>query len=90
LDRILTSLVRQRILLALQQGELHINELVRRTNSTHIQVSRNLAILAREGLVEDRHLGPVRMIKLSRDNERVQAVLKALNLLRTAGVGKNH
>jgi len=39
LDRVLTSLVRQRILLALQEGELHINELARRTNSTYTRVS---------------------------------------------------
>jgi len=88
LDRILTSLVRQRILLALQGGEMNVNELVRRVNSTYIHVSRNLTILKAEGLIEDRHLGAVRMISLNRENEKLQAVLKALNLLRNAAVGK--
>ncbi|MEM3047070.1 MAG: winged helix-turn-helix domain-containing protein [Candidatus Bathyarchaeia archaeon] len=87
MDRVLTSLVRQRILLALQEGELHINELVRRTNSTYTRVSRNLAVLRERGLVEEQYFGQVRMTRLNWKNEKLQAALKALSLLRDAAVG---
>jgi len=55
--------------------------LVRKTNSTYSQVNRNLKILAKEDLITIKYCGRLKIIKLNRENEKTQTLLKALHLL---------
>lgn len=57
-------------------------DLVRKVNSTYIQVNRNLGILEKEGIVKSKRYGRVRMIRLNRENPKTEAILKALEILR--------
>ena len=45
-------------------------KLVRNINSTYVEVKRNLKILEQEGLVTDKHVGRLRMIKLNQENPK--------------------
>lgn len=56
-------------------------ELIRRTNSTYCQVRRNLEILTENNIVTIKQHGRTRLVKLKRENEKTQALLKALNIL---------
>jgi len=82
LQQILASSCRQRILLALSKvGETHFSNLVRMTNSTYYQVHRNLEILSREGMVDVRTYGRMKMIRLCHDNPKTEVLVKALHLI---------
>jgi len=82
LERILASTCRQKIIkAAAKAGQIHMMELVRRVNSTHDQVSRNLKILIEEKIVVIKKYGRVKIIQLNGENERTLIILKALNLL---------
>jgi DNA-binding MarR family transcriptional regulator len=60
----------------------HVTNLVRTINSTYNQVSRNLKILEKEGIIKTTRYGHLRMIELRVESPRTQALLKALDLLR--------
>jgi hypothetical protein len=57
-------------------------DLVRKVNSTYGQVDRNVQILEKEGVVIDRSVGRMRMIKLNSDNPKTAILLKALRMLK--------
>jgi len=82
LRQILASTCRQKILETLARVEqTHMMELVRKTNSTHSQINRNLGILVEENIVTVKHYGRIKVIQLNRESEKTQALLKALNIL---------
>jgi len=56
-------------------------ELVRKTNSTYGQISRNLRILSEEGIVTVKRFGRVKIVQLNKESEKTQALLKALHTL---------
>lgn len=86
LQQILASSCRQKILLALSKvKETHLSALVRMINSTYDQVHRNLEIFEREGVVDVRTYGRMKMIRLRHDNPKTEALLKALHLLENVG-----
>ena len=83
LKRLIASSCRQKILEALSQvGQTYVMDLVRKVNSDYTQISRNVAILAREGVVIGEACGRVRMIRLNKENPKTIALLKALEILR--------
>ena len=57
-------------------------DLVRKINSTYTQVNRNLRILEKEGIVESKSYGRIRIIRLNKENPKTEAILKALEILR--------
>ena len=57
-------------------------DLVRRVNSTYTQVNRNIEILEREGILETKKLGRMKMIQLKREDQKTKAILKALEILK--------
>jgi len=61
--------------------ETNLNNLIRSINSTYNQVSRNLLILEKEGIVRITQLGRAKMIALQMENEKTLALLKALHTL---------
>ena len=61
--------------------QTHMMELVRRVNSTHGEVSRNLKILEKESVLTIRKYGRMKIIRLNRENRGTQALLKALRIL---------
>lgn len=79
----MASSCRQKILETLSRvQQTHMMDLVRKVNSTHIQVNRNLKILEQEDIVESKYYGRMRMIKLNRENPKTEVILKALRTLR--------
>jgi hypothetical protein len=56
-------------------------ELVRKVNSTYNQVNANLLVLAKEDIVQEKHYGRVRLIKLNRENPKTDLLLQALKIL---------
>ena len=56
-------------------------ELVRKVNSTYNQVNANLLVLAKEDIVQEKHYGRVRLIKLNRENPKTELLLQALKIL---------
>jgi hypothetical protein len=60
---------------------VNIMGLVRATNSTYIEVNRNIKILEKEGVVTDQHLGRMRMLKLNCENQKTILLLQALKIL---------
>jgi DNA-binding MarR family transcriptional regulator len=83
--RLIASSCRQKILQTLSKvEETYLMDLVRRTNSTYTQVSRNVEILEKEGVIKVRSVGRFRMIQLDHENPKTDALLKALKLLRNA------
>jgi DeoR/GlpR family transcriptional regulator of sugar metabolism len=84
LRQILASTCRQKILEALAaRGDMHVMELVRRTNSTYCQVRRNLEILTENNVVIIKQHGRAKLVQLNRDNKKTQALLKALSILKS-------
>lgn len=55
--------------------------LVRRTNSTYIEVNRNIRILEKEDIITDQRIGRMRIIKLIRENQKTILLLQALKIL---------
>ncbi len=89
--RLIASSCRQKILETLSKvGETHLMDLVRRVNSTYVQVNRNLQILEKEGVIYVRHIGRLKMIRLNPDNPRTDVILKALRMLRNADAPFSH
>jgi DeoR/GlpR family transcriptional regulator of sugar metabolism len=84
LEQIIASSCRQKILLALSKTKTtHVTNLVRITNSTYNQISRNLQILEKEGIIKIRCYGHLKMIELEKGNLKTQTLLKALHMLDT-------
>lgn len=82
LGRILASTCRQKILKTLTKtGQTHMMDLVRKVNSTHGEVTRNLRILVDEEIVVVKEIGRMKVIQLNRNNKRTQRLLMALNIL---------
>ena len=82
LEQVIASSCRQRVLLSLSKIKTtHVTNLVRITNSTYGQVSRNLQILEKESIVRNKSYEHLRMIELETDNLKTQALLKALQML---------
>jgi len=82
LRQILASSCRQKILETLAGvDQIHMMELIRKTNSTHSQVNRNLKILEKENLVTVKYYGRLKIIRLERESERTQTLLKVLYTL---------
>jgi predicted transcriptional regulator len=59
----------------------HITNLVRIINSTYNQVSRNLQILEKEGIINTKHFGHVKIVELNIENPKTQTLLRALQIL---------
>lgn len=82
LEQIIASSCRQKILLTLSEIKMtHVTNLVRITNSTYNQVSRNLQILEKEGIIRIKSYGNLKMIELQTDNLKTRALLKALQII---------
>lgn len=82
LRQILASTCRQKILETLAKvEEVHMMGLVRKTNSTYNQISRNLEILAEENIITVKQYGRAKIIQLNRESEKTRALLKALYTL---------
>lgn len=82
LEQIIASSCRQKILLSLSKiRKTHVTKLIRIVNSTYNQVNRNLRILEKEGIINTKQYGRMRMIELNAENPRTQTLLKALHLL---------
>jgi predicted transcriptional regulator len=82
LEQIIASSCRQKILLTLSEIKTtHVTNLVRITNSTYNQVSRNLQILEKEGIIRIKSYGNLKMIELQTDNLKTRALLKALQII---------
>lgn len=82
LEQITASSCRQKMLLALSKTKrTNVTNLVRIINSTYNQVNRNLQILEKEGIVETKRYGRMKIIELKIENPRTQALLKALHML---------
>ena len=85
LGRLMASTCRQKIIATLATvKQTHIMDLVRKVNSTYTQVNRNLQILEQEDIVESRHYGRMRVIRLNRENPKTKTILKALRILRSS------
>lgn len=90
LSKVLASSLRQKILRELSKtSEIRVMKLVSNLNTTYNEVTRNLAILEKEGLITDeyrlkvRH-GKVRVIMLNRDNPKTKLLLTILKTLDNA------
>ncbi|MEJ2271021.1 MAG: hypothetical protein P8X91_00725 [Candidatus Bathyarchaeota archaeon] len=82
-SKIIASSCRQKILETLSKvKQTHIMDLVRKVNSSYLQVDRNVQILERERIVESNKIGRLRIIKLKQDNPKTEALLQALKTLR--------
>ena len=82
LETLIASNCRRRILRVLSRTKrTNVMELVRKVNSTYNQVSLNLHILQKEGIVFDEHFGRMRVIGLNRENSRTIILLEALRML---------
>lgn len=66
--------------------ETNLNNLIRSINSTYNQVSRNLQILEKEGIVRITQIGRAKLISLQMENEKTLALLKALRTLDRASM----
>jgi len=55
--------------------------LVRKTNSTYSQINRNLKILESEDIVTVKCYRRLKIIKLNKESEKTQTLLKALRML---------
>jgi predicted transcriptional regulator len=87
LEQIIASSCRQKILLALSRiKRTHLNDLIRTVDSTYNQVNSNLQILEKEGIVKIRRFGHIKMIELDVQNQKTQALLKALHILSNQGL----
>jgi DNA-binding transcriptional ArsR family regulator len=83
LGRLVASSCRQKIMATLASvGQTHMMDLVRKVNSTYTQVDRNLKILQKEGIIEIKYYGRMRMIKLNRENPKTEVILKVLRMLK--------
>jgi predicted transcriptional regulator len=87
LRKIVASSLRQNMLKVLsEKHEIQVMRLVSSVGSTYNEVSRNLMILEKEGLITNeypikvRH-GRVRVIRLNRENPNVAVLLGALKSL---------
>jgi predicted transcriptional regulator len=84
LKKLLASSCRQKIIKELSKVKaIHIMGLVRRINSTYNETNRNFKILQKEGIVTDKRIGRMRMIRLNRENPRTVILLQALKILET-------
>lgn len=70
-------------------GRTNVMVLVRKVNSTYNQVSSNLRILDKEGIVFDEHFGRMRMIRLNKENAKTRLLLEALKMLENSGRKSN-
>ena len=55
--------------------------IVRKANSTHREVNRNLQIMEGEGVVRRKRFGRILIISLNSENPKTVALLKALKML---------
>lgn len=55
--------------------------LVSRINSTYNETNRNFKILEKEGILSDRYVGRMRLIKLNHENSRTKMLLQVLRML---------
>ena len=82
LGKMLTSSCRQKIIKELSISKnIHVMGLVRKINSTYVEVDRNLKILEKEGIIIDKRLGRMRMLRLNYDNPKTALLLQALKIL---------
>jgi DNA-binding transcriptional ArsR family regulator len=85
LNKILSSSCRRKILKTLSEKKgITIMKLVTIVNSTYNEVDRNLRILEGEGIINQRHVGRRRIIRLNLKNEKTLVTLKLLKLLNGA------
>ena len=83
LSKIIASTCRQNIIETLAETkQTNIMDLIRKINSSFLQVDRNLKLLEEAGIVESSKIGQLRIIKLNRNNPKTEALIKALKILR--------
>lgn len=76
LEQLISSSCRRRIIrFLLTVHSANVMELVRKVNSTYNQVNANLLVLAKEDIVQEKHYGRVRLIKLNRENPKTELLL---------------
>jgi predicted transcriptional regulator len=81
LNKLFGSSCRRNILKALSEKKrIAIMRLVRVVNSTYNEVDRNLRILEREGIVNQRYIGRKRIISLNFKNEKTMVLLKIMKI----------
>ncbi len=82
IEEIFSSRIRVRlIMLLVELGEINISEIVRRLGVNHTVVDAHLERLKRFGVVEERRIGRVRLIRLRRDDERVRLIAELFERL---------
>lgn len=85
MEKLFASTCRVRILKALsRKGETNIMDLVHQTNSTWLEIDRNIRLLKKMEIVDTRFCQNRRLIKLNKKEDRVEVVLKALRMLEKA------
>ncbi|ABL87838.1 transcriptional regulator, ArsR family [Pyrobaculum islandicum DSM 4184] len=78
IEKILGSPLRIRIILALwEMGEINATELAKRLETNYSQLISHIKLLASYGLVEERRIGRIRLVKL-RNSELVKMLVNAL------------
>ena len=82
LEQLISSSCRRRIIrFLLTVHSANVMELVRKVNSTYNQVNANLLVLAKEDIIQEKHYGRVRFIKLNRESPKTELLLQALKIL---------
>jgi DNA-binding transcriptional ArsR family regulator len=85
MNKIIGSLIRRRILEVLSENkELAIMKLIKKVNSSHNEVDRNLKILTDENLITQQLIGRKRIIRLNYENKKTVILLKTLHVLKNA------
>jgi predicted transcriptional regulator len=79
--KIFASTCRVNMLKILAKGETNIMDLVHKTNSTWLEVDRNIKFFESLGIVETTFCKNRRLIKLNKNNAMVESILKALRIL---------
>jgi len=78
IEVVLGSGLRVRVILALwKYGELHTTELAHRLGTNYRLLMRHIGVLSRYGVVEERRIGRLRLVKLS-NKAHVIELAKAL------------
>ena len=82
IEEIFSSKTRVRLIkLLVEFGEVNISEIVRRLGANHTVVEAHLDRLKTFGIVEERRIGRVRLIRLRKDDEKVRLIAELFERL---------
>ena len=79
LERLLSSYGRTKVLtVMLETEELNISEITRRVGLSHSATARHLDYLTRSGLLTEKRFNRIRIFRVDKSNQHVEALLKFL------------